>query len=140
MYLIFQSIGTQELIFIGIIALIFLGPRKLPEYARKIGKIMYTMRNTANEFKTTWEREVDFEEEINAFDVGKLEAEAERPAPRSRPKAIVSDERAVNPEIREVDPSEMPDWREGSAEPGFGQASEPDENVHPDEYDKRSWL
>jgi sec-independent protein translocase protein TatB len=70
MYLfIFESIGTSELILIGIIALIFLGPRKLPEMARKIGKIMADFRGTASEFKETWQREVNFEEEAKAFDL-----------------------------------------------------------------------
>ena len=54
---IFESIGTQELILIGIVALIFLGPRKLPEIAKTIGKYMAEFRNTTNEFKATWERD-----------------------------------------------------------------------------------
>jgi Tat protein translocase TatB subunit len=58
---ILESIGTAELLVIGIIALIFLGPRRLPEIARKIGKIMAEFRGTANDFKQTWEREVDIE-------------------------------------------------------------------------------
>lgn len=65
--LIFESIGTSELILIGIVALIFLGPRKLPEIARKMGKIMADLRTTTNEFKETWEREVNFEEEAKAL-------------------------------------------------------------------------
>ena len=64
---IFESIGTSELILIGIVALIFLGPRKMPEYARKIGKLMADFRSTTNEFKETWEREVNFDEEAKAF-------------------------------------------------------------------------
>ena len=64
---IFESIGTSELILVGIVALIFLGPRKLPEIAKKAGKIMAEFRGTANEFKETWEKEVNFEEEIKSF-------------------------------------------------------------------------
>jgi sec-independent protein translocase protein TatA len=68
MYLfILENIGTQELLLIGIVALIFLGPRKMPEYARKFGKLMSDFRNTTNEFKETWQREVNFEEEYKAF-------------------------------------------------------------------------
>ena len=58
---ILESIGTSELILIGIVALIFLGPRRLPEIARKIGKITAEFRSTANEFKETWRREVDLD-------------------------------------------------------------------------------
>jgi Tat protein translocase TatB subunit len=62
MYLfIFESIGTSELLLVGLIALIFLGPRKLPEIARKFGKIMNEFRRTTSEFKQTWEREVTSE-------------------------------------------------------------------------------
>ncbi len=60
---ILESIGTSELILIGIVALMFLGPRRLPEIAKKAGKIMSEFRGTANEFKQTWQQEVDFEEE-----------------------------------------------------------------------------
>lgn len=59
MYLfILESIGTSELVFIGLIALIFLGPRKLPELARTLGKAMNEFRRSTNDFKQTWEREV----------------------------------------------------------------------------------
>lgn len=64
---ILESLGTSELILIGIIALIFLGPRRLPEIARKLGKIMADFRSTTNDFRETWEREVNFEEEANAL-------------------------------------------------------------------------
>lgn len=72
---IFESIGTSELILVGIVALVFLGPRKLPQIARKFGKIMAEFRGTAAEFKQTWEREVSFEEEANLLDPQQIEAE-----------------------------------------------------------------
>ena len=56
--LIGETVGWQELIFIGILALIFLGPRKLPTMAKTIGKYMSEIRRAANEFKSTWESEV----------------------------------------------------------------------------------
>lgn len=59
MYLfILESIGTSELLLIGLVALIFFGPRKLPEFARTLGKLMNEFRRSSNEFKQTWEREV----------------------------------------------------------------------------------
>lgn len=56
-----ESIGMQELILIGVVALIVFGPRKLPEMARMIGKMMAEFRKATNDFKETWEKEVDFE-------------------------------------------------------------------------------
>lgn len=63
MYLfILESIGMQELILIGAIALIVFGPRKLPQMARTIGKMMAEFRKATSDFKETWEKEVDFED------------------------------------------------------------------------------
>jgi Tat protein translocase TatB subunit len=52
----------QELILIGAIALIVFGPRKLPQMARTVGKMMAEFRRATSDFKETWEKEVDFEE------------------------------------------------------------------------------
>src|SRR6186997_1224341 len=52
----------QELILIGAVALIVFGPRKLPQMARTVGKMMAEFRKATSDFKETWEREVDFEE------------------------------------------------------------------------------
>ncbi len=59
---IFESIGMTELFFIGVVALIVFGPRKLPQMARTIGKAMAEFRKATSDFKETWEKEVDFEE------------------------------------------------------------------------------
>ena len=62
MYLfILESIGTSELMLIGLVALIVFGPRKIPELARTIGKVMTEFRNSTDDFKKTWEREAGFE-------------------------------------------------------------------------------
>ncbi|NOT48961.1 MAG: twin-arginine translocase subunit TatB [Acidobacteria bacterium] len=104
--LIFESIGTSELIMIGIVALIFLGPRKLPEIARKLGKIMADFRNTTNEFKETWEREVNFDEEAKALkELGNLDAETtSRAEPTGTLQSGISP-----PEVRKIDASEFKD-------------------------------
>ncbi|HCA57239.1 MAG TPA: hypothetical protein DEP46_04545 [Blastocatellia bacterium] len=133
---IFQSIGTQELILIGIVALIFLGPRKLPEYARKIGKMMADLRNTAGEFRSTWEREVDLESEVKAFDLDAIEAEAgeKKSEPRiapARPAAIEA------PAVKEVDASSF----HPETQPAEKQPAEPAEDFEEaNELDKRNWL
>lgn len=69
MYLfIFESIGTSELLLIGIVALVIFGPRKLPEMMKKFGKVMADFRRSTNEFKESWEREVAFESLENPND------------------------------------------------------------------------
>ena len=59
--LIFESFSTTELFFILVIALIFFGPRKLPQLARSMGKGLAEFRRASDDFKRTWEREVEME-------------------------------------------------------------------------------
>lgn len=133
MYLfIFESIGTSELLIIGIVALIFLGPRRLPEIARKLGKIMAEFRTTTNEFRATWEREVDFEEEAKALRLGAIEEEAERPIAREN----LGSETAALPEVRPIDPSEFEAARPGEPD----GTTDPPENLRDTESDKRNWV
>ena len=66
--LILESLGSTELIFILIMALVFFGPRKLPQLSRTIGKNVATFRRASEDFKRTWDREVSMEE-LNFTDV-----------------------------------------------------------------------
>ena len=59
--LILEGLGSTELIFILVIALIFFGPRKLPQLARSMGKGLAEFRKASDDFKRTWEREVALE-------------------------------------------------------------------------------
>ncbi|GIU82371.1 MAG: twin-arginine translocase subunit TatB [Acidobacteria bacterium] len=62
-----ETIGWQELLLIGMLALIFLGPRRLPKVAKTFGKAMAELRRAGQEFKKTWEKEVALEEEEKRF-------------------------------------------------------------------------
>ena len=63
MYLIIlDSLGSIELLFIAIMALVFFGPRKLPQLSRTLGKNIAEFRRASEDFKRTWEREVALEE------------------------------------------------------------------------------
>lgn len=60
-FLFLESIGTPEVIFIAIIALVVFGPRKLPELGRKLGRGVAEFRRASEDFKRTWEMEVESE-------------------------------------------------------------------------------
>jgi Tat protein translocase TatB subunit len=59
--LILDSFGTSEMLLILVVALIFFGPRKLPQISRQIGKSLAEFRKASEDFKRTWEREVSLE-------------------------------------------------------------------------------
>jgi Tat protein translocase TatB subunit len=60
--LILESLGSTELFFILIMALVFFGPRKLPQLSRSLGKNLAEFRRASEDFKRTWEREVALED------------------------------------------------------------------------------
>ena len=60
--LILGSLGDTELLFIIVMALVFFGPRKLPQISRSLGKSLAEFRRASEDFKATWNREVSLEE------------------------------------------------------------------------------
>ncbi len=99
--LIFESIGTSELLLIGIVALIIFGPRKLPEMMKKFGSIMAEFKRSTNEFKESWEREVSFENLEKQHSEGKnlLDDKVENSIGR---ESYPLENEIVAPEIKEI--------------------------------------
>ena len=142
---ILESIGTSELILIAVVALIVLGPRKLPQMAKTIGKTMSEFRNATSEFKSTWEKEVAFEDEE------KTGARANS-VPYNSPveneysiAEIPTDNAQKNqfpaPQVRELSPAEFPEnfqIKEISA--AGSQSAEPNKIEKTPAADKRDWL
>ncbi len=76
------NIGPGELIVILILALVLLGPDKLPGVARSVGKGMRELRRATEDIRTTGEEEL-------------YRADLEKPAAPTRPSASV----AVAPQL-----------------------------------------
>lgn len=135
MYLfILESIGTSELILIGIVALIVFGPRKLPQMAKTIGKMMAEFRGATNEFKTTWQREASFEEESNQIKNLFEEPEAVKNLQKEENSQKELSAKVFKPEIREVDASEIK--KRFELEENKVEAIQTDKSV----TSKRDWL
>ena len=59
----FGSLGMGELLVIFVIALIFFGPRRLPELGRSLGKSLAEFKRASNELRNTLEEEIRIEEQ-----------------------------------------------------------------------------
>ena len=53
-----MNLGLQEMTFILVLALVLVGPRKLPELARQLGKFLAEFKRTSNEFRSQLEAEM----------------------------------------------------------------------------------
>ena len=49
------DIGLQEMLVIGVLALLVFGPSKLPELGRMVGRFMREFRRASDEFRSTVE-------------------------------------------------------------------------------------
>ncbi len=56
-----ESLFSSDLLVILVVALIFFGPRRLPQLSRQLGKSLAEFRRASEDFKRTWEREVSQE-------------------------------------------------------------------------------
>jgi sec-independent protein translocase protein TatB len=53
-----KRMGFSETIFLFFLALLIFGPKKLPEIARQVGKVLNELRRASNEFKSQIESEI----------------------------------------------------------------------------------
>jgi Tat protein translocase TatB subunit len=53
-----MNFGMPEIIFIFLLALVVVGPKKLPELGRQLGKFMSEFKRASNEFKNQLETEM----------------------------------------------------------------------------------
>jgi len=63
---LFGSIGFPELVVIFIVALLVLGPQRLPEMARTLGRTLRELRRTASDLQSSFNLEEEFETEPRA--------------------------------------------------------------------------
>jgi sec-independent protein translocase protein TatB len=95
------GIGTQELLIILVVALIFIGPRKLPEIARTLGKGYRELKRAADDIKDEVDLDSILEEEeegyvkrsssVEAYD-DSLHQEAPSTSPSENPEADPANE------------------------------------------------
>ena len=127
---ILESLGSTELLFILVMALVFFGPRKLPQLSRKLGKSVAEFRRASEDFKSTWEREVALESSMTETRNSSVED-----------RSMLNDNQAaeeMTPTIRAVSPDEqIPRDSKRTVEP---DAQVMDQTTASEPPQKRDWL
>jgi TatA/E family protein of Tat protein translocase len=116
---ILDSVGTTELLVILGAALIFFGPRRLPQLSRQLGKSLSEFRRASDDFKRTWEREVNLDNVERGVEppansildkaTERIRAAREASGPESESPAS-----AIAPSVTPVDPSLVQPRESGS--------------------------
>ena len=109
--LILDSLGNTELLLILVAALIFFGPRRLPQLGRQLGKSLSEFRRASDDFKRTWEREVNLENYEQGIEPAKSflddatnRIRAAREAAARELDVFGSESKPSAPEIKPIDP------------------------------------
>jgi TatA/E family protein of Tat protein translocase len=136
--LILESLGSTELLFILVMALVFFGPRKLPQLSRSLGKSMAEFRRASEDFKRTWDREVNEEVQsmasLDPATVGAPENSILAPASANQPLQAPTIQ-AVSPDRVIARQTIQSDDSNSSANDYAEPASHQPEPTH-----KRDWL
>ena len=131
--LILDSVGNSELLLILAAALIFFGPRRLPQLSRQLGKSLHEFRRASEDFKRTWEREVNLEHidqgieprvENSILDKAADRIRAAREAAALDSNSAAPSTSAITPSITAVDPS-LVQPRETKSLPETAPADQP---------------
>jgi sec-independent protein translocase protein TatB len=112
-----MNLGMPELIFIFLLALVVVGPKKLPELARQLGKYMAEFKRASNEFRR------QLEEEMLNIELDER-AKKEKEAPRILPPEPQPEEPSFTPPQGIVSRGNSEDISEAVAIPTVNETAE----------------
>ena len=137
------NIGPAELIVILLVALLIVGPKRLPEVGKSVGKALREIRRQTDEVRSTFEMNLDDDEvepvrdvtgdttdddagEDEGWDASAWESQEERPALPEEASTDVGGEEPAEPAVAQAKPSRRrrPSKDAGPADDGPG-ASDP---------------
>src|SRR5262245_32524631 len=110
------NLGAGEVILILVVALLILGPKRLPELARGLGKFMREFRRQTDEVRSVVEREFyRMDQDLNSTEADQPNNILPVQAPRPPPALMAEASRPTNPGLASPASAATP---AGSASPG----------------------
>lgn len=103
----FGSIGIPELLIIFVVALVVIGPKRLPEVAKTLGRTLRDFKRATSDFQDSVNLETDFDLEPTNTDKSIAEAEEEEKEPNridpdSRADSSVSTDAAKSADTEKI--------------------------------------
>jgi len=105
------GIGMPELILILVVALIVIGPKKLPDMARSLGRALNEFKSATQDFKDSIDTEVKDLKNLDKTDVGRIGEKRAKSHPETGGKPL-----GESASKDEVSPADTPDERSNSSE------------------------
>jgi sec-independent protein translocase protein TatB len=90
------SLGWEDSLILMVMALVVFGPRRLPEIARQLGKLMYEVRKASSDFKFQMEEELRQAEEADRRQK-QAEQQANQPPTLEAPALAANPTEAIQP-------------------------------------------
>jgi Tat protein translocase TatB subunit len=94
----FQGIGIWEILLILIVILIVLGPRRLPEIARTLGRAVRAIKKASTDFTTNLTREVEETKDKPPPSLSKDIKIKEKPSAANKANTPGQDDHTTKPE------------------------------------------
>ena len=109
------GMGFQEIILIAVLGILVIGPEKLPEVARTIGKVIANLKRATNDLRESIHTEMETHSELKEFQEFQRELDSGVQEIGSTTRDYI--EREVEKETRELEKLEK-DLAAGGADPG----------------------
>ncbi|MEE8541371.1 MAG: Sec-independent protein translocase protein TatB [Desulfobacterales bacterium] len=115
------GIGMPEMILILAIALIVLGPKKLPDLAKSLGRAMREFKKATSDFKESIEVDTDFKDVKKTFD------DVDTELRESIDVTSSLDSESASSDESKIDESEWDEGEPDDSESGSSDEGEPEE-------------
>lgn len=87
------NLGFSELLLLGLIALIFIGPQQLPELARAVGRVLNELKRATSDFQSviTDDFKADIKQRLDEHKISSIESELKHQA------QVINEQEEENP-------------------------------------------